>query len=99
MDLQVFYAALRRKKEELRQQFPEGCTFVMSLDSDDPYSIGGRVCEVNVDTAARVICEKTHRLASKEEILTHQRNTKAQQQALDAFELKMQQRATITVRR
>lgn len=52
----------------LAPQFPDGFCMVMSIANRERNSTAGRAVEVTVKQAAKLIVEKTHRLATPDEI-------------------------------
>jgi hypothetical protein len=64
LDIKRHWAAVR----EAAAQIPEEFTYVISLDDSTRGCVGGVVCHVSREVAGRCIVEKTHRLATKEEI-------------------------------
>jgi hypothetical protein len=63
-----YFSAIRQQRAALTPQFPDGACLVISIRLAGRPSPAGSICEVNIDNAARLITEGTHRLASKEEI-------------------------------
>ncbi len=78
-----FYQAKNTTKAELFKQNPSGFCLMSSTSSPGRQGLAGRVCEVSIDTAARLITEGTHKLASDTEAAEF-RNAQAMARARNA---------------
>lgn len=65
MNLEAFFAEVRKVKAELARQFPTGFCYLVSRDKFQA------VCEDNIDRAAKAIVSNSHVLASEQQISEH----------------------------
>lgn len=71
-DIKAYHRLLRAETERLEGEYPEGCLYVTSVATPgDSNTTGGRVTEVNLDTAARGFVAGTMRVSTTTEIQTH----------------------------
>jgi len=68
MDTQQYYAILREQRETLAKQHPSGFCLVVSLDDPQRNVKAGAVCEVSVADCARLLLDRTHRVATPAEV-------------------------------
>jgi hypothetical protein len=72
MDTQMYYATLRAQRETLAKAHPSGYLLVVSLDDPQRNVTPGAVCEVSVGDAARLLIDRTHRVATPDEVNAYQ---------------------------
>lgn len=56
------------KRNELKEQYPEGCCFLISVQNDSLNTVGGVVMQVPLENAAVHLVEGTHRFATEPEV-------------------------------
>jgi hypothetical protein len=65
MNLEAFFAEVRKVTADLARQFPTGFCYLVSRDKFQA------VCEDRIDRAAKAIVSNSHVLASEEQISQH----------------------------
>lgn len=87
MDIPAFRAAIRAKRSELAADYPDGCLYVTSLNNRLYNTTAGKVCEVTVDNAARLLTQETHRIATESEIAAFKAAAESRRLANEAAEV------------
>lgn len=68
MDIKEYFADIRKYREQLLSQYPDGEVTLTSLANRAKGTTAGAVVLATIEIAARCLAEQTHRLATKEEI-------------------------------
>jgi hypothetical protein len=88
MDVKQHNQDIADAVRELSPRYPDDTVIVMSLTNRDRNSTAGRVVEVNVKQAAKLVVEKTHRLATAEEIEAFKSRNDNEKKRIEQSELK-----------
>jgi hypothetical protein len=84
-DLKKYWQEIRA----IERSLPE-FVWLMSLDNAARGQVGGRLSETTATVAAKLLHAKSHRLATEEEITTHQERELARQRARLQEKLRLQ---------
>jgi hypothetical protein len=68
VDLQAYYSEKRYHLAELQKQFPQGFCHVCSIGNKTSRAVAGSVTAASLEVAARCLTERTHRLATDDEV-------------------------------
>lgn len=81
--------AVRTQRTALQAQYPEGFVLVMSIENLSKASAAGNMCEVTTASAAQLLVNATHRLASEVEASEFRRSqalARAQSTPIDGLQ-------------
>ncbi|HZT32683.1 MAG TPA: hypothetical protein VFA33_22525 [Bryobacteraceae bacterium] len=99
MKTEEYYGAVRQQTAALNERFPQGFCYLCSIANRDRGTVDGSVTEAANDNAARCLVERTHRLATDDEVAEWHGHQQQNAQASQSKEFELRGQKVMWVRR
>jgi hypothetical protein len=87
-NINEYWAKVRELREKLKEQYPDGYCFLVSMHKLDKNTKGGIIVQVSVDRAAELLADDTHRPPTKDELAAYQSAQERERERINAAELR-----------